>query len=68
MLVVPHLRPPTMIRLGTSRVAFAAAAEAALAIGRVALASTGAHRLVGGIGGGCGGKLCVSISGTSGLV
>ena len=68
MLVVPHLSPPMMIRLGSCGVAFAAAAEAALAVGRVALAGTRAHRLVGGVGGGARGGVCVSGSGTSGLV
>ena len=47
------------------RVAFAAPAQAALAIGRVALAGTRAHRLVGGVAGGGGGRVCVSVSGTS---
>ena len=51
MLVVPHLRPPMMIRFGSSRVAFAAAPEAALAVGGVALAGARAHRLVGGVAG-----------------
>ena len=55
MLVVPHLSPPMMIRLGSSRVALAAAPEAALAVGRVALAGARAHRLVGGVAGWPGG-------------
>ena len=49
MLVVPHLSPPMMIRLGSCGVAFAAPPEAALAVGGVALAGTRAHRLVGGV-------------------
>ena len=69
MLVVPHLSPPMMIRFGSCGVAFAAPPEAALAVGRVALAGARAHRLVGGVaGGGWGGHGCVSVSDTSGLV
>ena len=56
MLVVPHLRPPMMIRFGICGVAFAAPPPAALAVGRVALAGARAHRLVGGVGGGGGGS------------
>ena len=60
MLVVPHLSPPMMIRFGSSRVAFAAAAQAALAVGGVALAGTRAHRLVGGVAGGLRAAICAS--------
>ena len=55
----PALEPADDDQVRQLRVAFAAAAEAALAVGRVALAGTRAHRLVGGVGTDSGGRLGV---------
>ena len=51
MLVVPHLRPPMMIRFGSCAWRLRRRRQAALAVGRVALAGAVAHRLVGGVWG-----------------
>ena len=53
MLVVPHLRPPMMIRLGIAAWLLRRAAGCS-AVAGVALAGAVAHRHVGGIGGGRG--------------
>ena len=45
----PALEPADDDQVRQLRVAFAAAAPAALAVGGIALAGTGAHRLVGGV-------------------
>ena len=68
MLVVPHFSPPMMIRFGIAAWRLRRRRRPLLRSARVALAGTCAHRLVGGVGGDRGGRVCVSVSDTSGLV